>query len=181
MEGEQTERVYRPGDRADFDRLYRESHAHLVQTVFSMLGDRAAAEDCVQEAFVRAFRAWPRWRPDAPAEAWLHRIAIRLAISHRRRELLRSPAEVVRRLGEPGRAAGEELGLIEALRLLPLEEVAILVLRHHHGYSNREIAAALGAPESTVASRLAVARRHLEGLLDREPVRLRRSRAAGAG
>jgi len=58
--------------------------------VLALLRDRAAAEDCTQEAFLRAFRAWPRWRPDAPAEAWVHRIAINVAISARRRERLRS-------------------------------------------------------------------------------------------
>ena len=171
---------YRPGSADDFDRLYRDSHRRLVQTLVGMLGDPAAAEDCVQEAFVRAFRSWPRWRPDAPAEAWLHRIAIRLAISHRRREVLRSPAEVVRRIGEPVGPADRDLGLIDAMRLLPIEEAAILVLRHHHGYSNREIATALDTPESTIASRLASARRHLEGLMEREPTSLRRPRAVTA-
>jgi RNA polymerase sigma-70 factor (ECF subfamily) len=172
--------AYRPGNAEDFDRLYRDSHRRLVQTVVGMLGDPAAAEDCVQETFVRAFRSWPKWKPDAPAEAWLHRIAIRLAISHRRYEVLRSPAEVVRRLGPPVGAPDRDLGLIDALRLLPLEEAAILVLRHHHGYSNREIAAAMDAPESTVSSRLATARRHLEGLLEREPAALRKPRSATA-
>ena len=66
-----------------------------------MLGDRAAAEDCAQEAFERAFRSWKKWRPDAPAEAWLHRIAINVAISQRRRDRLREVGAVIRRIGRP--------------------------------------------------------------------------------
>jgi hypothetical protein len=41
-----------------------------------ILGDPAEAEDCAQDSFVKAFQAWKRWRPDAPAEAWIHRIAV---------------------------------------------------------------------------------------------------------
>lgn len=57
------------------------------------------------------------------------------------------------------------VALAEALRRLPPKDAALIVLRHHHGYSNREIAAALGAPESTVASRLAAAKRRLQAEL----------------
>ena len=52
---------YRPGSAQDFDRLYRASYPRLVRTLTALLRDGAAAEDCVQEAFVRAFKAWPRW------------------------------------------------------------------------------------------------------------------------
>src|SRR5213082_1085417 len=92
---------YRPGCHADFDRLYEVTYPRIFATLVALLRNRAAAEDCVQEAYLRAFRAWPRWRPDAPVEAWLHRIAINVAVSHRRRERLRSVGEVVRRLGVP--------------------------------------------------------------------------------
>jgi DNA-directed RNA polymerase specialized sigma24 family protein len=51
--------------------------------------------------------------------------------------------------------------LHSALRRLPLKQAAIIVLRHQHGYSNREIAAAMQIPEATVASRLATAKARL--------------------
>lgn len=69
--------LYRPGDREDFDRLYRATYQHIFRTLIAITGDRAAAEDCTQDAFLRAFRDWKDWKQDAPAEAWLHRIAIR--------------------------------------------------------------------------------------------------------
>jgi RNA polymerase sigma-70 factor (ECF subfamily) len=156
--------TYQPGSDEDFNRLYRASHARILRTLVAMLGDVEAAEDCAQDAFVKAYRAWPRWTPDAPAEAWLHRIAIRVAISHRRRERLREAGSLILHLGrgqteDPAEEVSADL--LDALRRLPPDQAAAVVLRHHHGYSNREIATALGAPESTVAARLAAAKRKL--------------------
>lgn len=162
---------YRPGNAGDFDRLYRDSYPRILRTLVGVLGDRAAAEDCTQDAFVRAFKAWATWHGDAPAEAWLHRIALRVAISHRRHAQLGSVANMIRRVGRPHEAASlsdtvaETDAFLAALRKLPPQQAAAIVLRHHHGYSSREIAASLGIPESTVASRLAHARQRLGELL----------------
>jgi RNA polymerase sigma-70 factor, ECF subfamily len=150
---------YRPGDRADFDRLYRDSYPRLFRTLYGVLGDAAAAEDCVQDAFVQAFKAWSRWRPEAPAEAWLHRIALNLARSHQRKQRIREVGELIRRLGvpaDPPDPAEEALRpeLVPILRRLPPQLSAAVVLRHYHGYSNREIAFALGVSERTVGERL---------------------------
>jgi RNA polymerase sigma-70 factor (ECF subfamily) len=162
-----TKTRYTPGSREDFDRLYRTSYGRLLGTLTGVLGDRTAAEDCTQETFVRAYRSWSRWRPEAPAEAWLHRIAINVATSYQRRQRLREIGEIVRRLGRPGSGpdpslAGERSDLVRALRRLPPKQSAAIVLRHFHGYSNREIATVLGIPERTVASRLAAAKERLQ-------------------
>ncbi|TME02144.1 MAG: RNA polymerase sigma factor, partial [Chloroflexi bacterium] len=139
-----------------------------------MLGDRAAAEDCTHDAFERAYRSWSTWRKDAPAEAWVHRIAINTAISYQRYSRMREVGQVIRRLGrptappDPGSVA-ERSDLFNALRKLPPKQAAAIVLRHHHGYTNREIAAALEIPERTVASRLIAAKARLKALLDSEP------------
>lgn len=159
---------YCPGSVEDFDRLYEATNDRLFATLTTLLRDRAAAEDCLQDVYLRAFRAWPRWRADAPAEAWLHRIAINVAVSHRRRERLREVGELIRRLGPPLNADPRESvvpELVRELRALPSKQAAALVLRHLHGYSNREIAHALGVPERTIASRLAAARRRLQARL----------------
>lgn len=134
--------------------------------MLALLRDRAAAEDCTQEAYLRAYRSWSSWKPDAPPEAWLHRIAINMAISSRRRERLREVGELIRRLGVPEHAETPDLALrwdlLRELRTLPPKQAAALVLRHYHGYSNRDIAHALGVPERTVASRLIRARAQLQ-------------------
>ena len=161
---------YRMGSDADFDRLYRDSYPRILRTLIGVLKDRPAAEECAQETFLRAYRAWARWRPDAPAEAWLHRIALNVAASHRRREGIREIGETLRRLGrhrahEPLPDPAEANGLLSALRRLPPDQAAVVILRHHHGYTNREIAASLGVAESTVASRLAAAKLKLRSEL----------------
>lgn len=161
---------YKPGSEADFERLYRSSYNRVLGTLIGILGERAAAEDCVQDTFVRAYRSWSSWRGDAPAEAWLHRIAINTAISYQRYERMREVGQVLRRLGRPTpppdpATLAERSDLVQALRKLPPKQAAAIVLRHHHGYTNREIAAALDIPERTVASRLAGAKERLRKVL----------------
>jgi RNA polymerase sigma-70 factor (ECF subfamily) len=158
---------YEPGSEADFERLYRDMYRQILGTLITLLGDRAMAEDCTQDTFERAYKSWKAWRPDAPAEAWLHRIAINVAISQRRHDRLRQAGELVKRLGKPAPPAdpalvAERSEIVKAMQKLPTKQAAALVLRHYHGYSNREIAAALGVAEQTVASRLGAARKQLQ-------------------
>ena len=160
---------YIPGDSDDFERLYRSNYRRLVRTLYGLLG-ADAAEDCAQEAFERAYKAWPRWKGDAPAEAWLYRIAINLAISYRRHDRvvgfisLFVPGLVASLVSE---AAGQGSEVAEAVRGLPAKFAAVVLLRYYHGYSNREIAPILRIAERTVGWRLAGAmnqlRRDLEG------------------
>ena len=161
---------YEAGNEADFERLYQNSYGKILGTLTAMLGDRAAAEDCAQDAFERAFKTWSSWQPVAPAEAWVHRIAINAAVSYKRKMKLREVGEVIRRIGRPGLAPDphdivENGDIAAALAKLPPNQAAAIVLRHYHGYTNRAIAQALGIPERTVASRLAVAKARLRVLL----------------
>jgi RNA polymerase sigma-70 factor (ECF subfamily) len=169
-QGENRLSAYRAGNQADFERLYEASYGKILGTLTAMLGDRAAAEDCAQDAFERAFRKWESWQPIAPAEAWVHRIAINAAVSYQRKMRLREVGEVIRRIGRPGVAPDpqkliESRDLSDALASLPPKQAAAIVLRHYHGYTNRAIAHALRIPERTVASRLAVAKKRLRVLL----------------
>lgn len=162
---------YRPGAKEDFDRLYQATYQRVFRTLISITGDPAAAEDCTQDAFLQAFKAWGKWKQDAPAEAWLHRIAINTAISYRRKQRLREVGELIRRLGRPVDLDPQDHALesevMHELRRLPPKQAAVIVLRHLHGYTNREIAASLEVPESTVATRLMVAKRTLRQRLRR--------------
>ena len=162
---------YTPGSREDFDRLYQSAYPRVFRTLSAILADPAAAEDCAQDAFVQAYQAWPRWKPDAPAEAWLHRIAVNRAISYRRAARLRGVGETLKRLGRPTPAAdpadeATRPDLLTALRGIPPKEAAAIVLRHYHGYNNREIAAALGVSERTIGTRLRQAGDKLRNTLE---------------
>jgi RNA polymerase sigma-70 factor (ECF subfamily) len=163
--------TYQPGSREDFDRLYRSAYPRVYRTLAAILGDPAEAEDCAQDAFVKAFQAWNRWRPDAPAEAWIHRIAVNRAISYRRTARLRTVGELLRRLGKPRETAdpahvATRPDLLTALRSIPPKLAAAIVLRHYHGYNNREIAASLGVSERTIGTRLNQAAARLRAVLE---------------
>ena len=160
---------YCPGCRDDFARLYETSHGKVLSTLIRILGDRAAAEDCTQDAFERAYRKWYAWRPDAPAEAWVNRIAINAAISYQRKMRLWEVGEVIRRLGRPGAGSDpqelEHCDLTAAIAALPPTQAVTIVLRYFHGYTNRAISRATGTPERTVSSRLAHGRQRLRKAL----------------
>jgi RNA polymerase sigma-70 factor (ECF subfamily) len=159
---------YRPGVKEDFDLLYKATYQRVFAALVMILRNPAAAEDAAQEAFLRAFRGWKHWKQEAPAEAWIYRIALNVAYSHRRRERLHEVGEVIRRIGRPRESdptAITEPDLVRELRALPPKQGAALVLRHLHGFTNREIGAAMGIPERTVASRLAAAKTRLKARL----------------
>jgi RNA polymerase sigma-70 factor, ECF subfamily len=159
---------YRPGVKEDFDNLYKATYQRVFASLVMILRNPAAAEDAAQEAYLRAFRGWKGWKQDAPAEAWIYRIALNVAFSHRRRERLYEVGEVIRRLGrprEPDPTDALQPDLVREMRALPPKQAAALVLRHVHGFTNREIGAAIGIPERTVASRLAAAKGRLRARL----------------
>jgi RNA polymerase sigma factor (sigma-70 family) len=150
---------YTPGIPEDFDRLYRASYVRVVRTLAGIVGSLESAEDCAQEAFTRAYRAWPKGESKVPAEAWLHRIAVNTAISYRRREKVRALPSLLKRLGvpPPGPDPADQAHtrtLLPELRRLPPQKAAAIVLRYYHGYSNREVAVALGVSERTVGQRI---------------------------
>jgi len=153
-------RPYTPGVHEDFDRLYQTTFPRVVRTVAGIVGSLHAAEDCAQDAFLRAYRAWPEWRAEVPAEAWLYRIAVNTAISHRRRERIRTLPALLLRLGPPPHEPdpadrAQSRAILPELRRLPPKQAAALIFRFYHGFSNREIAAALGVSERTVGQRIA--------------------------
>ena len=165
------ESTYEADWEFDFEHLYRTSYARVVRTLTSIVGSQQAAEDCAQEAFTSAFRAWRTRRDEVPPEAWIHRIAVNAAISHRRRERIRELPSLIRRLGVPPPGPdpvvhAHQRSVVAALRTLPPKQAAALVLRHYHGYSNREIAASLRVSERTVGQRIADALATLRSRLE---------------
>src|SRR5260370_3397473 len=131
-----TKAKYKPGDEADFERLYKASYGKILGTLTAMLGDRATAEDCAHDACERAYRKWNTWKPIAPAEAWVHRIAINAAVSYQRKMRLREVGEVIRPIGRPGLGPDpqdqiERRDLAEALAKLPSTHAPPPLRRHH--------------------------------------------------
>jgi RNA polymerase sigma-70 factor (ECF subfamily) len=132
--------------------------------------DEATAEDIAQETFERAYRTREEYRGSAPLGAWLHRIAVNLAISHLRHQgrARQLPFRLFTRPDSRGFDRVEARTLTQrALGALRPKYRAVVVLHFYVGMTRDEIAEALGLPEGTVASRLAsglgVMRRTLAG------------------
>lgn len=152
-----------------FRELYERDYTAVFRTVYAIVLDRGEAEDLAQESFVRAYRARQTYQPSAPVGAWLHRIAVNLALSHLRRRKL-SRFLPVRLYTGPERDPNEQSdarSLVEqALAELTPKLRAVVALHFYQGYTREEIASMLGVPSGTVASRMAKAmvlmRRRLE-------------------
>ncbi|GAC1657157.1 MAG: sigma-70 family RNA polymerase sigma factor [Candidatus Dormibacteraceae bacterium] len=143
-----------------FRELYEREYTPIFRSMRAMVFDTALAEDLCQEAFVRAYRARDRYQPTAPPGAWLHRIAVNVAISHLRREKLSRIIAPKLWLG-PDRGDYDRIDaktLVErAMARLSPKIRAAIVLHYYHGYTRDEIAGILGIPSGTVASRIAKA------------------------
>jgi RNA polymerase sigma-70 factor (ECF subfamily) len=154
--------AFRAGDAAAFDALFRRWASPLLRYLARMLRDDAAAEDLVQEAFLRVHRARERYTPEARFSTWLYRIATNLALNElrrpRRRERHASPddeggPELVAPAVEAEGAvdARRRVGrTLDALDALPEKQRAALCLAALEGLSYAEIAEALELSESAV-------------------------------
>jgi RNA polymerase sigma-70 factor (ECF subfamily) len=149
--------------------LYAAHWPRAHRAAYLVVHDGAAAEDIAQDAFLAALDALDRFDRRRPFGPWLHRIVINRAIDWGRREALRrSAAEPDGR--EDATARPERIGedVMEALVALPVEQRAVVVLRHLLDYTPGEIAGMLDLPRGTVNSRLRRALDQLGALLEEE-------------
>ena len=143
-----------------FRELYAREYTPVYRAIRAVVLDSAAAEDLTQETFVRAYRARLRYTPTAPPGAWLRRIGVNLAISYLRRQKLARflPARlyVAPDRREYDQAEAKDV-VTKALKALSPKLRAAVVLHYYEGLTREEIAAVLGVPAGTVASRIAKA------------------------
>lgn len=147
----------------------------LYRTALRMTGEGAAAEDLVQEAFLRAYRNFDRFEPGTNLRAWMYTILTNTYINDYRRKS-RAPAvtdfaeaepegveEAPRLTAEEVEALKERLGdeAKKALEKVPPEFRIVFLLSTFDEMSYKEIAEVLGIPMGTVMSRLFRARRIL--------------------
>src|ERR1051325_10537345 len=105
------------GDERAFRTLAERHAGSALRLARRILGNEAAAEDIVQDAFLRVWINAPRWRPEAAFRTWLYRIVVNLCLNARRRapDL---PLEAAEHIADPGSGADEQLGLRERDRRL---------------------------------------------------------------
>ena len=171
--------VGRPRDLDDYEQLVREHQGIAFRTAYVITGSAADAEEVVQDAFVKAYRALDRFREDAPFRPWL--LAI---VANEARNKRRSPAgarassstwprsappaarpRLRRRRSSPSEQRAQLLGAIDTLRE---EHRQVVACRYLLGLNEAETAAALGWRAGTVKSRLSRALARLEAELREE-------------
>jgi RNA polymerase sigma-70 factor (ECF subfamily) len=163
----------RAGDLGALQALMRRHNRLLYRTARAILRDDAEAEDAVQEAYLRAYRALHAFRGESKFSTWLVRIAANEALMRRRRN---ARAAAVVPIDAAAELQAEETGGDDMLRrllerridALPDDYRAVFVLRALEELSVEETSGALGIPEATVRTRFFRARALLRESLAQE-------------
>jgi RNA polymerase sigma-70 factor (ECF subfamily) len=158
------------GDRATrecaFQEIFSAMRGPLFALCHNLAGDATEAEDVLQEVFLAAHCALPRFRGESRLSTWLHRIAIRIALRSKaqRRKRAALPLEsepTARSMEDPVVTAELTAEFGKALAALSFRERVVLSLFSVEDLSHGEIAEILGIPVGTVWSRLHNARKRL--------------------
>lgn len=153
-------------DEEAFDAFYAGSVGRLIGQLYAMTGDRAEAQDVVQEAFVRAWEHRHRLEADGAPEAWVRTVAWRLAVSRWRR--VRTALSFARRQGPPPNVPPPDTHhvlLVQALRQLPAAQRRAIVLHHLCDLEVKQVAAETNCPVGTIKAQLSRGRAALAGIL----------------
>jgi RNA polymerase sigma-70 factor (ECF subfamily) len=172
--------AYRAGEVRAFHELVQRHRAPVFNFLVRLLGDRARAEDLLQETWLKVVRSASSYETRAKFTTWLYTIARNLCVDASRRDRYRvadsldapvggdDERDLSERVADggatPERSAhgGQLRKAIEvALAKLPAEQREVFLLREYSGVAFKEIAEVTGTPENTVKSRMRYA---LEGL-----------------
>ena len=178
-------RAVRDGDVSQLGQLFERYHTRLFEFLSRMTGNRVAAEDLVQDVFVRILKYRGTYRDDGRFETWLFRIARNQCIDESRRRAHRKHPSLDAPTGNEAdgptlheRVAGKEHGadrrtvgnelkqrMAQAIDALPEEQREVFVLRQVQNLAFKEIAEITGVSENTVKSRMRYALERLQGAL----------------
>lgn len=157
-------------------RMFTQEGSSLVRLARIFCDDRNAAEDLVQEAFIRLHRSADSIRDPERAPAFLRSIVINLARDHNRRGLMsfrhRNAADPPPTPAEPADhaiAGDETLAVLDALRLLPERQRASLVLHYYEELSIGEVAETLHISKNSVKTHCRRGLAALESRLGAQP------------
>lgn len=165
------------GDRGAFALLYDRHKEPLFRTAMAITHERGAAEELLQDAFLRAYRFLERVQLPAGASLrpWLHRILINLCYDWYARRRYESSAddELLQRL-DSGSVSPERQtvdrdqarGVAEAIALLPFKQRIVVILFYMQDMDLQEISATLDLPAGTVKSRLHYGRVRLREIME---------------
>jgi RNA polymerase sigma-70 factor (ECF subfamily) len=178
--------AYRAGDARAFERLVARHEKAVWNFLRRFVRDATTAEDLLQEVFLRVIKSADEWRGAAKFSTWLYTIARNLCVDHARRAVHRDAAS----LDGPERAGAEteatlhdriasqapradevvadrqaKVRIEAAIAALPPDQREVFLMREVMEMPFAEIAAAVGASEPTVKSRMRYALEKLRGAL----------------
>lgn len=172
----------RDGDREAFNSLMDRFERPVLNVIYRYLQDYDAAQDLMQETFLRVYRARERYEVRSKFSTWLFQIAVNLCLNERRSRSYRSHASIEALSGQevprefqdtgtlqPGEALrkAETVRLVrEAVQSLPDEERAMVILARWEEKSYDEIARIMGCTVDAVKSRLYRAKKMLRERLE---------------
>jgi len=170
------------GDMSAFRTLVERYETRIYTLACSIVGDREAARDAAQEAFVRAYSSLSAFRGQSGFYTWLYRIAVNVSLNAAQKESRRLDRASLDALMETGGVSAGDLfspatadsdleraevqdHIQSVLNTLSADHRAVVVLKDIEGLSQEEIAEALNCSVGTVKSRLSRARKRLQELL----------------
>lgn len=167
-----TVRRAQAGDAEAFGALYAAHAGRIFALCLRLCGDRAEAEERLQDVWVRCWRQLPSYRSESGFGTWLWRLAVNEVLAVRRAASRRAkrvvftdtPEALERPLEAP---PGERLDLERAIGLLPNGARTVFVLHDIEGFQHAEIAAMTGIAVGTSKAQLFRARRLLREALER--------------
>ena len=163
----------RQGDVAAFERLYHAHAGRVMALCLRLTGDRPAAEELMQDAFVRAWERLPSFRGESAFSTWMHRVTVntflQAARSEGRRGAHEEQTEEIDALPALSISSdpGDRIDLERAIAQLPKGARTAFVLHDVEGFKHEEIAALSGIAPATVRAQLHRARRLLMEALNR--------------
>ncbi len=159
-----------PDNTGELERMMDDYGPRLLRLCFLRLQDVQLAEDALQDTFVKAWQAYPRFRHDSSEITWLSAIAINCCRSMQRKSWhrlvdLKTPLDALPEATTPFTPYDDTV--TQAVMKLPRRDQEVILLHYYQGLPVKDIASALSIPLSTVTTRLIRARKKLEKSLER--------------
>jgi RNA polymerase sigma-70 factor (ECF subfamily) len=166
LEGPAESGSARRGSDVAFESIFRTEFTKVQRTIYPIVGEAESARDITQEAFTRLYTHWKKVSGYERPEAWVRRVAIRLAVRSRRRTFMHFRA--VGRLEAPRPIVPGDPDLARALLELPPTQRAAIVLFYFEDLPISEAAELMGCSEGTAKVRLHRGRERLREILGEE-------------
>ena len=170
------------GDAYAFEQLMRKHESRMYSVAVRMCGNREDAQDCVQDAMLRIYRALDRFKGQSSFSTWVYRITMNTCLDELRRRKVRASTSLDNLL-ESGWSPTDEADTPEhhaidaerrkalsgAIQSLPEDMRSAIVLREMQGLSYEEISDVLSVNVGTIKSRISRGREKLRQLISKQP------------